>query len=43
MEFASMNLNRIHILRVDPGKDMFQSMYKEITLAITLFTQGPAP
>jgi hypothetical protein len=42
MEFASMNLNRIHILRVDPGKDMFQSMYKEITLAITPFTQGPA-
>jgi hypothetical protein len=36
MEFTSMNLNRIHILRVDPGEDMLQSMYKDITLAITV-------
>jgi predicted DNA-binding protein with PD1-like motif len=25
MEFASMNLNRIHILRVDPGEDVLES------------------
>jgi len=40
MEFTSMNLNTIHMLRVDLGEDMLRSMYKEITLAITPLTQG---
>lgn len=42
MEFASVNLSRIHILRVDPGEDVLESMYNEITLAITPFIQRPA-
>jgi predicted DNA-binding protein with PD1-like motif len=28
MEFASMNLSRIHILRVDPGEDVLESIQK---------------
>ena len=26
MEFASMNVNRIHILRIDPGEDVLESV-----------------
>jgi predicted DNA-binding protein with PD1-like motif len=28
MEFASMNLSRIHILRVDPGEDVLESVQR---------------
>jgi len=28
MEYASMNLNRIHVLRVDPGEDVLESVRK---------------
>jgi predicted DNA-binding protein with PD1-like motif len=28
MEFASMDLSRIHILRVDPGEDLFESIQR---------------
>ena len=28
MEFAAMNLSRIHILRVDPGEDIFESIQR---------------
>jgi predicted DNA-binding protein with PD1-like motif len=28
MEFASMNLSRIHILRVDPGEDVLESIQR---------------
>jgi predicted DNA-binding protein with PD1-like motif len=28
MEFASMNLSRIHILRVDPGEDVLESVWR---------------
>jgi predicted DNA-binding protein with PD1-like motif len=28
MEFASMNLNKIHILRVDPGEDVLESIQR---------------